>query len=460
MRKLLFIFFCFCCFSLAYADSKTNSGQALWKVATGIGTERFLPIAATKAGTCIGVDIATQNLVKFVGRTAVNTPLPAPLNTPRVPFHYNLGTANVPIKFYNIPYAPLPMTVENISSLFHSKYISGLKKIPSLIVPKTQAVPETTPVNPPTFRMHLFGGQKWASGFAMEVEVKINGKTEKKIVGFSAGHVGQNISMDPMVTVEKPNGEMITAPIEKYYNSHKKGTDLMAFEIPQEIIPHIQILRPSAKTWEVGEALEISGYSRGIMTQLHEQKILLASDQRYVLQHTNSKERTGMCGSPVQDPATGEVVGIYVGFNFLEELRYHNWFNLLPQEVQKHFTDVHYVVPIQNVYSVIEAMEAGSDRAGAVPMKVMGFTVAPLYPNEFILSLTLLRDGMAKQSVYPGVLTDLENLEKYFELKENDVVRIAVNRPQTSQNRVGETMYDINVSTGEVTKRDIRPGVF
>ena len=49
---------------------------------------------------------------------------------------------------------------------------------------------------------------------------------------------------------------------------------------------------------------------------------------------------------------------------------------------------------------------------------------------------------------------NFDKLEEFFELQENDVLRLTINQPKPYSQRVQTVLYDVNVSTGEIKKWD------
>ena len=344
------------------------------------------------------------------------------------------------------------VTVQTLSQQSYKGLMGAMERIPSFIASATTQTADISLLTTPAFQVQITANATdWhsASGFAMQVQ--------DKVYGFMAAHVALNIREAPFIKVSAPNGEKVVAPIEKWYIANPKGSDLAVFEIPDKVKDLVTVLKPSPKLLEAGNTIQITGFNRGSAIQIPQENILFASPQRYLVQHSHPRERTGMCGSPLQDPATGEVVGVYIGYEFLQEARLHDWFYMMPGEVQHNFTDLHFAVPIQNALTVAKAFEAENAPGAATEMKVLGHTVAPLHPHEYISSVQLLRNGIVVEQVHRNVFLNPEKLEEFFYLQENDVLRITVSRPQTAKTPTPEIFYDINVSTGEVTSRENNP---
>ena len=100
-------------------------------------------------------------------------------------------------------------------------------------------------------------GRHTASAFALNIQGRVWGVT--------AAHVMHNISSNPFIKIKKGT-ETILAPIPSWHIGNKIGNDVAIFEIPQEILPHIEVLSPSKQallpaTHEAtGEMLNAVGY--------------------------------------------------------------------------------------------------------------------------------------------------------------------------------------------------------
>ena len=204
--------------------------------------------------------------------------------------------------------------VEGLSQQSYNLFWTQLGKIPSLITTATAQTADVSLLSTPAFQVQISANATdWhsASGFAMQVQ--------DKVYGFMAAHVALNIRQDPFMKVSAPDGKKVMAPIKKWYIANPKGYDLAVFEIPDEVKDLVTVLKPSDKLLEIGNTVQITGFNRGSAIQIPQENILFASPLRYLVQHSHPRERTGMCGSPLQDPATGEVVGVYIGYEFLRE---------------------------------------------------------------------------------------------------------------------------------------------
>jgi hypothetical protein len=342
--------------------------------------------------------------------------------------------------------------VEGLSQQSHQLFWTQLVKIPSFITAATAQTADISLLSTPAFQVQISkDALDWytASGFAIQVN--------DKVLGLTAAHVAKNISEDPFLKVKTSDGKFVTAPIEKWYIGNRHGLDIAVFEIPEEVKNLVTVLKPSKELLEAGSTVQINGFNRGHSIQIPQENILFSSPQRYLVQHSHPRERTGMCGSPLLNPVTGEVLGMYIGYDSLKDLRNRDWFYQMPNEVQHNFTDLHFAVPIQNAVSIAQAFQAGNARAATIEMKVLGKPVGLLHPDEYIYTVKLIRNGVVLETIYNNVFLNPGKLEEFFELKENDVLSIMVDRPQKTGTPAVEIIYDINVSTGEVTRRENYP---
>ena len=84
-------------------------------------------------------------------------------------------------------------------------------------------------------------------------------------------------------------------------------------------------------------------------------------------------------------------------------------------------------------------------------MSVLGHPVGLLKPTEFIESIELLRQGERIGFIQYNPLIDPGRLEQFFELQENDVLRLTINQSKPFTQQTQTVLYEVNVSTGDVT---------
>lgn len=293
--------------------------------------------------------------------------------------------------------------------------------------------------------------QETASAFA----INLNGK----VWGVTAGHVMRNISLRPHMKVETASGTSIT-PIKKFFIGNPHGMDIALFEIPSTELAHLTILQPAKRAPLIGEKVAVSGFSRGQALSLSGEKVLFSTPLKLFIQKTFEQDLKGFCGSPIVAD-DGHVSAVYSGFADAPILRQFDWFNDLPWDTREAMSSLHYAIPIE----VLELMAKGIEQNGSLlksgtMMKVFHYPVALLHPNEYIISVEQFRNGEKIGKIHKNPLINPEKLEQFFELQENDILRVYVNRPQTVEVRDAYVGYDINVSTGEVTvlsERDLFP---
>lgn len=286
--------------------------------------------------------------------------------------------------------------------------------------------------------------QETASAFA----INLNGK----IWGITAGHVMRNISAKPHMKVETTPGVFSIAPIKKFFIGNPRGMDIALFEIPSTELAHLTILQPAKRSPLVGETISVSGFSQKQAWSLSGEKVLFSTPLKLFIQKTFEQDLRGFCGSPIVT-AEGRVSAVYSGFADIPILRQFDWFNDLPWDTREAMSSLHYAIPIE----VLELMAKGIEQNGSLlkngtMMKVFHHPVALLHPNEYIMSVEQFRNGEKIGKIHKNPFINPEKLEQFFELEENDVLRVYVNRPQTVEVRTAYVGYDINVSTGEVTE--------
>ena len=282
-----------------------------------------------------------------------------------------------------------------------------------------------------------------ASAFAIE----LNGKTW----GVTASHVMKNISFDPYVKVQSAPHTFHLAPIKTVFRGNPEGMDIALFEIPQEVLPFVNVLKPAEHAPTAGEKLNIPGFTGGQPLLAQQQKVLYATPLKLFLQNTSEKELRGFCGSPLLGKDS-KVHAIYVGYDSAMELHMYDWFADLPMNVQLEMPNLHYAIPVQILQVMANWAEKNSSPQAGKWMHVLNKPIALLHPNEYIISVEQFRNGEKLGRIHKHPLVDPEHLEQFFELEQNDILRVTIRRPQTRETPTAYKAYDINVSTGEVTE--------
>ncbi len=283
-------------------------------------------------------------------------------------------------------------------------------------------------------------GRHTASAFALNVQGRVWGVT--------AAHVMHNISSNPFIKIKKGT-ETILAPIPSWHIGNKIGNDVAIFEIPQEILPHIEVLSPSKQALLPATQTQSPAFIRGNYTFLPSEDVLFVGPYRIFLRDQLLHEATGYCGSPVL--VNGEVVGLHVGVYSLEQIRTSAWSDLLNKERLSIQSPLHTASPISHVLQLAHEVEPAAASPAPTLLKVLGHTVRPLAAREQLVSVALLRNGVFQQEIHAHPFMNFDKLEEFFELQENDVLRLTINQPKPFTQQTQTVLYDVNVSTGDVT---------
>ena len=283
-----------------------------------------------------------------------------------------------------------------------------------------------------------------ASAFALE----INGR----VWGVTAAHVMNNIRLSPHMVVENEYGKQLIAPIAYQYMGNPRGNDVAIFEIPKELLPYVDVLHPADKIPAAQTVTQSPCFIKGNPVYLPSEDILFSGPHRILLRDQAHRDMTGYCGSPVL--VDGKVVGAHVGSFSLQDLKTIAWSDLLTDHNIQPKSTLHIASPIQRVEELALEFEMLSSRERVgTQLKVLGHPVTILSPQHFIHSIQLLRDGVVKKTIYSNPFMDFEKLETFFELQENDVLRVTILQPKNAVQRTYLHQYDVNVSTGQVFHR-------
>jgi len=310
---------------------------------------------------------------------------------------------------------------------------------PSIVTPKQGHL------RPTTFQVQMTDSfsRDTASAFA----IKLNGK----IWGVTAAHVMNNISHSPYIRIETEPHTFLFAPIKNFYTGNPEGMDLSVFEIPPQVLPYVQVLNPTQTQISAGDTVTIPGFTAKQPLLLTGEKVLFAAPLRLMIQWNTFQDLKGFCGSPILDKQ-GNVVGVFNGYTEKDYLHQHHWFTNLPFKIQRAIPHLNFAVPVTNLQIMAKGAEKGSLQQTGIMMKVLGYPVAVLHPNEYIRNVELFRNGTKIESVHKNPFVDPEKLEEFFQLQDNDILRITLSRPQTPTIRTAYVAYKINVTTGEVTQ--------
>ena len=285
---------------------------------------------------------------------------------------------------------------------------------------------------------------KTASAFALKID--------KAIIGVTAGHVMNNILYyhEPYMAFPTGNGQKTVMPIANWRITNRHGTDVAVFELPPEALEYVQPLEVLEQPVRSLQTASIAGFANNAPLWLPNEEILFTGAQRLLLRNTSHYGLDGMCGSPVM--VDGKVAAVYVGHAPRERSLSYTWVEPIRQLFNKPLPDLHQAAPIKFIFPLVEDLqERGAIHKFGTMMKALNHPIAMLDPKDQLYSVSLVRDGFVKKSIYLGPLADPEHLENFFELQENDVLRIEVLPDGYVNQRKSPTFYDINVSTGEVS---------
>ena len=237
------------------------------------------------------------------------------------------------------------------------------------------------------------------------------------------------------------------APISFFRIGNKQGSDVAIFEIPPEILPHIEVLSPAENLPVLGTTTESPAFIRENYVLLPTEDILFAGKHRILLRDRFHSEITGFCGSPVL--ADGKVVGLHIGAYPLQHIQTATWNSLLYANNLSLKTPLHIASPIEHALQLIE--ETTTQKPVGTQLKVLGHPVHLLTPQESLSSITLMRNGFVKKEIVAHPFMNFEHLEEFFELQENDVLRITIISPKSYSPKMITRTLDVNVSSGKVT---------
>ncbi len=338
-----------------------------------------------------------------------------------------------------------PKNVTRISQIAKRRFEQKLRRITQLSTPGFTKHPKPGHPLPYTFQIQRFNDleSETASAFA----IRLFGKP----IGVTAGHVMSSIRQAPYIKIQA-GAQTVFAPIQKFLigNSNSNGLDLAIFEIPPEILPHVTVLEPSARAPITGEFLSIPGFANGEALFVPQERVLITTPTKLLLQKTDTAGLRGFCGSPILGK-NNKVQAIYIGFVNKEILPHLRWLQDLPRDVTANMPTFHMAIPVQALSDLVELAEAGAASKTGRMMSVLGHPVGLLKPTEFIESIELLRQGERIGFIQYNPLIDPGRLEQFFELQENDVLRLTINQSKPFTQQTQTVLYEVNVSTGDVT---------
>lgn len=265
------------------------------------------------------------------------------------------------------------------------------------------------------------------------------------IYGVTAAHVAENIKIEPFAKVKTEN-EVIVKPISFLRIGDQRGNDVAIFEVPPEILAHVDVLSPVEQRPTVGEYTQSPKYVWGAPSFLRED-ILFVGKHRILLRDLAQRDITGACGSPVL--AGGKVIGIHIGEYSLQKMQYVSWNTILRENNISFNSPLHVVSPITHVLRLAEQSQ-GASNVGTM-LKVLGHPVHLLTPQEHIISIMHLRNGTVQKEFHAHPFMNYSELGEFFDLQDNDLIRVKVRNPRGMGIPSVTTVYEINVSTGKVS---------
>ena len=184
-----------------------------------------------------------------------------------------------------------PKNVTRISQIAKRRFEQKLRRITQLSTPGFTKHPKPGHPLPYTFQIQRFNDleSETASAFA----IRLFGKP----IGVTAGHVMSSIRQAPYIKIQA-GAQTVFAPIQKFLigNSNSNGLDLAIFEIPPEILPHVTVLEPSARAPITGEFLSIPGFANGEALFVPQERVLITTPTKLLLQKTDTAGLRGFCG--------------------------------------------------------------------------------------------------------------------------------------------------------------------
>lgn len=348
--------------------------------------------------------------------------------------------------------------------------LSGLLRAPKIESPELRYFPPAE--NPFVFRMQRRAESLFpASAFAVEVDGRVFGVTAGHVMYNAArindlketlrlqanGHPTTPFTHLPFARFQTGENKFLTTPISNWKMSNMFGADVAVFEIPKEALPYIKPLTLRTQPLQPEQEVSVAGFVNDMPLWMPQEEVLFSTPYRLLLRNQLDREITGMCGSPVL--VDGQVAGVYVGFSLQEKAAQTNWGALVKQTLGQPapLPGVHIVAPISLILPLIDELTGTTNPAHTLWMKVAGHPVAPLQPQERILSIQHFRGEQLLQNLCLDELLNPGHLEHFFNLQENDLLHIHIATEADAGKHIDDFIYEVNVSTGEVSKLAITP---
>ena len=277
-----------------------------------------------------------------------------------------------------------------------------------------------------------------ASAFAIE--------EQGKLFGVTAAHVMDNISKDPYMYLQTPQGHH-AEKITSWRISNVMGTDVAVFEIPPQVCNYVQPLPIATERAQATQMVSIAGFAFGQPRWFPREEILFVSSYRLMIRNNFRKANKGMCGSPVM--IDGKVAGLYVRSFAYKVFSPKLNVPLFPDFSIHSLPPLYVATPIENVLPLVHDLLGQDTQNEGIVMKILGQPVGVLPPGDALLSVALIRNGEVKQIVQAEEFTDPEHLEHFFELEDKDVLRITIFPQFADTDAI--FYYEINISSGEVS---------
>ena len=347
---------------------------------------------------------------------------------------------------FSLGYAkPLPPVVGELTR----KTLSTAKRMSKLTKSTTSTLSNghSSSWKQPSFWIQ-FKGKKENPGFSSAFLVRIR----NKVYGVSTAHSLRAIAADPYMKYLTDAGEIRVAPITilKAGNSHGPW-DIGVFEVPPEALEFIDVHSLAQDLPEVGDKVNIYGFSRGEALSILQENVLFNEGEQILIKKTTLPSLPGFCGAPGFKEGEKDVSFVYVGSSSAERFPHEEWFGALPSEIQKGLPSFYRAVPAHAIQMLVEEMEAPKGKWVGRPIKVFGKTVIELTSNEYIFSVSLIRNGSFVKTLHAHPFMNIEALEQVFDLQENDELYITIHKGASTTERARDVSYRINTTTGKVT---------
>lgn len=356
-----------------------------------------------------------------------------------------LGTAQTPLvtalQRAVFPKTTLTVLSQQANRAAYKNIAAVLRPLPPGLAQKPQ--PHFTP----TQRRQVFQVQRGplssssASAFALEID--------GRVWGITAAHVMKNISLSPHMVVQNERGKPLVAPITFHHTANTNGSDLAIFEIPKKLLPYVEVLHAQVALPAPQTLTQSPCFVKGNPLYLPAEDVLFAGPHRILLRDQAHREMTGYCGSPVL--ADGKVIGVHVAAYTAQAVQLASWNSLIGNVSTQTPPPLHVATPIAQAVLLARDFTQNTAEQSGILLQVFGRPVAMLTPHEQLYSVQHLRHGLLKNQLRLHPFIQFDKLEEFFDLQEGDVLRITVLSPKTIAQATAIKIYEVDVSTGQVT---------